>query len=319
MEFSNGNHLVNYCLKILKNKNVELNTYYKDRILSLSYIYNFYNDLKQNGILNQNEYIENMSGISEVIYLCKNTENLRDIILKMKSIIKQFNQYEAKEKDFKFEYYNIDFLLNKNNLSNIYYPKILNVITINQDVGKAYLIRENDMFPNIKYGIYFLYDKNNQIAYIGKSISDVKFRCFESVRERRLYDFSKIEIRITKSKAEVGVYESYYISKYKPYLNKDLKTDDNITFEIEDIPIGITYVKDYNIFKTFTYDYYTNEKITPEEYFSNNKYILSTTVEAKEKLKQYPFRKKTSIRVNYNEKLSNYKDNLGFYYYEFEN
>src|SRR5690606_3557240 len=69
-------------------------------------------------------------------------------------------------------------------------------------------------------GVYFIYDKDDNISYIGKSVTCVVKRSLESMTERCLYDFTRIEIKPTKNQSDVEIYEKYYIQKYKPYCNK---------------------------------------------------------------------------------------------------
>lgn len=310
MEFSNGNHLVNYCLKIFENKNIILSKYSKSMIVSLFGIYDFYKDLEDKQILK-----ENKNRFNNIIDLCKGGD-FNNVIQEIKSISQKINQCKIGEKNFYLEEYNIAFLTDSQNILNIYYPKLLEVVTISHAIDKAYLIKEYNYIENIKYGVYFIYDENNQIAYIGKSLSDVSFRCFESVKERNLYNFSKIEIRASNSKSDIGIYESYYISKFKPRLNKDLNVKDIVSLRLEDIPIGKTYIKDYSVFKDLDYDYYVKKKVTPTEYFSNNDYILTVTLSPNQLLKEHILTKHSSANFKYRETLENCKDDLGFYFYE---
>lgn len=313
MEFSNGTHLVNYCLKIFKNKNIEVDSVFKNTVLGLSNIYSFYKDLEDKNIL-----IVNNNRFDNILEFCKNG----DIDLTIKGI-KCFetivNKCSTGEMNFSLSEYTTDFLKNKENISNIYFPKKLNVLTITSATDKAYLIKEDKLIDTIIYGVYFIYDEDNEIVYIGKSISNVNNRCFDSIKERHIHKFSKIEIRVPNSKSDVGIYEAYYISKYKPKFNKDLKIKDMLSIELSDIPIGKIYTKDYSKFKTFEYQYYTKEKVTPIEYFDNENYIVCTTKIEKEFLEKRIFTKNSSANSAYHENLENYKDELGFYYYERNN
>lgn len=310
MNFNNGEHLTNYCLKIFKNKNIELNTYYRNMILSLSNIYNFYKYLEEQNVLKQ--YPNRFNNILE---FCKNG-NMKSLVIQIRYENFLIEKYKIKEKDFDIEEYNIDFLNNKNNITNIYYPKLLEVITINTATDKAYLIKENTFIDNIKYGIYFIYDENNELIYIGKSISDVSNRCFASIKERRIYKFSKIEIRIPNSISDVGIYEAYYISKHKPKLNKDLKLKDIISIKLQDIPIGKIYIKDYTNFKSIEYQYYIKQKVTPIEYFTNKNYILSALVSENQLYKERIFTKNSSAYFAYMDNFNYYNNEIEFYYYE---
>lgn len=313
MEFSNGSHLANYCLKIFKNKDIKIDLNFRNIILNLSKVYSFYKDLEDKNIL-----VVNNNRFNNILEFCKNGDI--DLVIKeIKCMIIKIENYNTGRMNFSLDEYTTAFLKNKENISNVYFPKKLNVLTIANAIDKAYLIKEDKLMDNIIYGVYFIYDENNEIVYIGKSISNVSTRCFESIKERNIHRFSKIEIRVPSSKSDVSIYEAYYISKYKPKFNKDLKIKDMLSIELTDIPIGKIYIKDYSKFKTFEYQYYTKEKVTPIEYFDNENYIVITTQIEKELFKKRIFTKNSSANSTYYENLENYKDELGFYYYEKNN
>jgi len=73
-----------------------------------------------------------------------------------------------------------------------------------------------------KYGIYRLYDDNEQLMYIGKSYK-LGTRIQTSLKNRKCdhYDYCILE-----TKEQADVYEVYYISKLKPKYNvTDINTD----------------------------------------------------------------------------------------------
>lgn len=83
-------------------------------------------------------------------------------------------------------------------------------------------------------GVYFLYNKNKKLVYVGKSVN-LKDRIVGSILERKAFYY---EYAITNTKSDVAVYEAYYISKLKPNLNVDGKYSDNLTIELKCIRNG---------------------------------------------------------------------------------
>jgi hypothetical protein len=83
-----------------------------------------------------------------------------------------------------------------------------------------------------KNGIYFLYNDNKELIYIGKSISDISYRSFKSAIYRNA---EYIKIYYPKTKADTSIYELYYINKFKPICNKDSKENDETTIELPEL------------------------------------------------------------------------------------
>lgn len=86
----------------------------------------------------------------------------------------------------------------------------------------------------MKPGVYFLYNSSKKLTYIGKS-KDLGSRIPMSVGERKahFYDYA-----ITNSASDCGVYEMYFISKYKPKLNKEGKFPDELTIELPELKLN---------------------------------------------------------------------------------
>ncbi len=79
------------------------------------------------------------------------------------------------------------------------------------------------------HGLYFLYDENKKLIYIGKS-KNLGSRILNSVKERQGF-YLKYKLPLTKS--DTNILELYYISKLKPVLNSESKEVDDTTFEID--------------------------------------------------------------------------------------
>lgn len=78
------------------------------------------------------------------------------------------------------------------------------------------------------HGLYFLYDENKNLIYIGKS-KNLGSRILDSVKERQGF-YLKYKLPLTKS--DTNILELYYISKFKPKLNSESKEADDTTLEI---------------------------------------------------------------------------------------
>lgn len=85
-------------------------------------------------------------------------------------------------------------------------------------IGEDFL-KENNMFNKLlnKHGVYFLYNENDTIIYIGKS-GNLATRIVQSAFDKKAVGFSYI---ITESHIDCCILELYYISIYKPIFNSD--------------------------------------------------------------------------------------------------
>lgn len=79
-----------------------------------------------------------------------------------------------------------------------------------------------------KHGVYFLYNGEKDIIYIGKS-TNLGERIVSSIGERNAMFY---EYALTESCSDAGVYEMYYISLLKPDLNVDGKHYDELTIKL---------------------------------------------------------------------------------------
>lgn len=83
-----------------------------------------------------------------------------------------------------------------------------------------------------KYGVYFLYNENKELVYIGKSASNLGTRIPSSLKEREAHFFS---YALTKTLADAHIYEMYYITLLKPPLNTDGRTGDSPTMILPEL------------------------------------------------------------------------------------
>ena len=87
------------------------------------------------------------------------------------------------------------------------------------------------------FKLYRFLNDNSEILYIGKTTQTLSNRfsghyhlpeeCYSSTR--------KIEYANCNSKADLSIYESYYINKFKPIYNTDLKYDDELTIVLPEL------------------------------------------------------------------------------------
>ena len=79
----------------------------------------------------------------------------------------------------------------------------------------------------LSIGLYFLYDEDKTIMYVGKS-TYLKQRIKQQIITQK-----PTYIRIMQtSVADLDILEAYYIQKLKPYNNVELKSDEKTSIEI---------------------------------------------------------------------------------------
>src|SRR5699024_6655512 len=80
----------------------------------------------------------------------------------------------------------------------------------------------------LKSGVYFSYDEDKELIYVGKSIN-LGERIPSSINERSAIYYEYAE---TKSESDTSIYEAYYISLLKPELNVEGKHEDELTVRL---------------------------------------------------------------------------------------
>lgn len=78
------------------------------------------------------------------------------------------------------------------------------------------------------HGLYFLYNENKELIYIGKS-KNLSERIPASVKERKAH---YLKYKLTNTMSDTNILELYYIAKFKPALNRDSKEIDDTSIEI---------------------------------------------------------------------------------------
>lgn len=84
------------------------------------------------------------------------------------------------------------------------------------------------------------YDEDKELIYIGKSKS-LGDRMQSSAIERM--DAMYVTLMKTKTYADTGIYEMYYIAKLKPKLNVDGNTIDEPSVELPDLEVILEMYK----------------------------------------------------------------------------
>lgn len=81
-----------------------------------------------------------------------------------------------------------------------------------------------------KFGCYFLYNENKEVVYVGLSVN-LPRRSLESLSDRKNY-IHYIAYLKTKTKSDMPIIESYFISKLKPTYNTTGKHEDKLTINL---------------------------------------------------------------------------------------
>jgi len=79
-----------------------------------------------------------------------------------------------------------------------------------------------------KGGVYFIYDAEDTLLYIGKS-HNIHKRVVESFINKLSYGASYFQIAAPKYMGEIDIWEAVAIDFYKPLLNQKAETFENIT------------------------------------------------------------------------------------------
>lgn len=100
------------------------------------------------------------------------------------------------------------------------------IMTKHEVVFALYLFLENQEIYYVNKelppypGVYFLYDYDGSLVYIGKS-NNIRVRLFQSIREKN-GNISYYRFALTETDADAIIYEQYYMSKYtKPKYNTE--------------------------------------------------------------------------------------------------
>ena len=114
------------------------------------------------------------------------------------------------------------FIFEKNGYANYghsYFHSTKVPVICEQEVEKSiFWITEHSKVNN-RFGIYFIYDQLDRLAYIGGSTSCILKSASEAIEEKGIAEFSKIVFKVPRSAGDVDIYISFFIALLKPYLN----------------------------------------------------------------------------------------------------
>ena len=209
-------------------------------------------------------------GFKNIEYIINRLKQVRDRKINFYYFVTAINTIL----DIKIQF--TDIFIYSNNTNSIFYPDRIKSLIVYEKELKVFTI--NNIVKNElnHFGIYFIYDRNGIIRYIGKSTSCVIKRSLHSAKERGLRDFSKIEYRYPKTKSDVALYETYYISKYKPDKNSDMVFNDLISVNLPELDVSYCLESDYDNFVKVNYYYYEERVIDTNKFIKlNNCYISS--------------------------------------------
>jgi|GEM_PF-3825730 len=94
----------------------------------------------------------------------------------------------------------------------------------------------SDLFD--KCGVYFIYNDERELIYIGKS-SNLQERIVSSLSERRGTYYRYV---LTNTAIDASIYEAYYISKHKPIKNVQYKFDGECTIKLDELEKSEEYM-----------------------------------------------------------------------------
>ena len=276
-KFSTYEGFMNYCLGICKNKEYIVTETEKNNLIEFENVVNLIYELVKSNVLNLyndvfNSVIEQFKydpekALNAVEYINKKIDkvyngeiNFYYFITSIKTLL-----------NIKLQYTN-EYLNTKS--QDIYYPERLKCFVLGIDVARIYTLDSLDRKELNHYGVYFIYDDKNELKYVGKSTNCVIVRSFQSAKERKLLNFSKIEYRYPKSKSDVAVYESYYISKYKPEKNSDMVYEDELTIILPELDVDYCINRNEKKYIEESFYYYKESVLDIDEYYDNPNVLL---------------------------------------------
>lgn len=258
MKFADYRHFKFYCLKIAQNKNVVLSD---DEVKIINLFESFYTELLELETQGLILIIDNF--LDKVCDMFKKG-SITQCFSHMDYFIRKMDKVKRKEMEFYYiltslkTMFDIEVSFQQKSIANdnTLYNNRVPIIKLMEAEEIIYTISNLDFSYTDRIGVYFLYDADNKLSYIGKSANCLLTRSLSSIRERGLLDFSKIELYETKTKSDVAIYEAYYISKFKPVCNKDIVYDDYPTISIPELQVSKVIARDQNQdFKKYKFQY----------------------------------------------------------------
>lgn len=222
-------HLYNYCTKMCiqqgKKKIIEDN---KEKFTILCKAY--FNLHKNENIFECLQSRGLKSAADIFIQIVKEGMTIDEILLDAREVMNVLINCIS---DNNFQKENYPTLFPRFNISSTFIVKQLKQLdSLLDGVNVTKNLEEVCLNPPSKFGIYMFFDENKEIVYIGKSTSDLISSMLKSLEQKHYPAY--VMLGYPKTKSDTNVYETYYISKYKPRLNKELNNDE-LTIELPDI------------------------------------------------------------------------------------
>lgn len=276
-KYTTYNGFINYIKGILKNKNYVYDQEDVDKLQDFEQLLTILQDLYTKGIITIESDIYN----TVIELFITNPQSAFHSIKYMNSKILKFlygeiNFYYIKTSLKTMLHITINFTdeyLRNSSISDKFYPSRINALLVKNDSAKIYGISSISEALLGRSGLYFIFNNDAKLMYIGKSTSCVIKRSFDSMNERNLYDFSKIEYRFIDKKSDVGTYEAFYISRLKPDLNKEFVFQDTGDVSLPEIQVGYAIERNKKILITKDIKYYYGQVIDTNEYLENEAYV----------------------------------------------
>jgi hypothetical protein len=227
--FNNNTHYLNYCKKILRNRSINT-TGLEDVLKPLcDKLYEF--TLKNENRLRElnlrrpiHVFSYRLSQLTNWSELNKTINDMCNLFELYQNIIQENGAIDRDKYEELYDQCYIPSMIE----SNSYQLQKRNIRYSKQFAKKCEELKT-------AHGLYFFYNLNKELIYIGKSTSSLGERVVSSSMERGSSRFVSFAIPATKS--DTNIYELYYISKFKPPLNKEAKENDNTTIILPELEL----------------------------------------------------------------------------------
>lgn len=209
--FKTQKHFFNFVYKIVRDKNIELEFFTKQNIVLLGWC------LSKDEILKRNEID---IPINQLTWNMKENKDVSDLVAKLSTVMSELKEVRENKRSIK------DCVKCKEVFPFVDENKLFDLVRGKNNFTEEFF-ETTELLLNTP-GVYFLYDANRELIYVGKSYG-VGRRVRSSINERSAF---YCELLPVKYECEANILEPYYISKLRPVLNSDLVTLDSPSFEI---------------------------------------------------------------------------------------
>jgi|SRR5699024_8949621 len=227
-KYNSVGHVFNIVNKNISKKEITLTENDKDDIKSIiDYFWSIEEDRDSMNIIERNNAYNPVGTITWFLFEgeYKDSRGYINILQKLKleyeRLLRRGELRESK-------------LILKSSTFNVFKEKYLNKSNLCSD-----FIERLEDIKNI-HGVYFLYNRNKELVYVGKSFH-LGERLLSSIEERGAYFYEYVE---TNTRSDMSIYEVYYIATLKPRLNEESKHADDLT-------IKINCIRNHKLYRVF--------------------------------------------------------------------